>query len=56
MTSIIEILNFVIIIQNIEIIDIFVKILNDCIIDQLKTRFAIINAEKCRIYLRHLLT
>ena len=37
-------------------IDIFVKTLNDRIIDQLKTRFAMINAEKRRIHLRHLLT
>ena len=37
-------------------IDTFVKILNDRIIDQLKTKFAIIDAEKRRIYLRHFLT
>ena len=51
-----EIQNFVTIFQNIEIIDTFVKTLNDRIIDQLKTRFAIINVEKRRVYLRHLLT
>ena len=56
MTSIIEIQIFVTILQNIEMIDTFVETLNDRIIDQLKTRFAIINAEKRRIHLRHLLT
>ena len=30
--------------------------MNNRIIDQLKTKFAIINAKKRRIYLRHLLT
>ena len=56
MTLIIEIQNFVILSQNIEMIDTFVKILNDRIIDQLKTKFAIINSEKRRIHLRYLLT
>ena len=56
MTSIIEIQNFVAILQNIEMIDTFVRILNNRIIDQLKINFAIINAQKRRIYLRHLLT
>ena len=37
-------------------IDIFVKILNYRIIDQLKIKFAAIDAEKRRIHLRHLLT
>ena len=37
-------------------IDISVETLNNRIIDQLKTEFAIINAEKRRIYLWHLLT
>ena len=56
MTSIIKIQNFVVILQNIEIINTSVEILNNRIIDQLKTKFAIINAEKRRIHLRHLLT
>ena len=56
MTSIIKFQDFVTMFQNIEIINTFVEILNNCIIDQLKTKFAIINAEKRRIYLRHLLT
>ena len=50
-TSIIEIQNFVVILQNIEMVDTFVKILNNRIIDQLKTKFAIINAKKRRIHL-----
>ena len=37
-------------------IDTFVKILNNRIIDKLKTKFAAIDVEKQRIYLRHLLT
>ena len=36
-------------------IDTFVKILNDRVIDQLKTKLAIIDAEKRRTHLRHLL-
>ena len=56
MTSIIEIQDFVVISQNIEMIDTFVEALNARIIDQLKIRFAIIIVEKCRIHLRHLLT
>ena len=56
MTSIIEIQDFVVISQNMKIIDTFVKNLNDRIIDQLKTKFAIINVKKRRIYLQHLLT
>ena len=44
------------ILQNIKVIDRFVRILNDHIIDQLKVKFAIIKVEKRRIYLRHLLT
>ena len=55
MTSIIEIQDFVIISQNIEMIDTFVKILNNRIIDPSKTKFEIINAKKRRIHLRHLL-
>ena len=34
-------------------IDTFIKILNNRIIDQLKTKFAIIDVEKRRIHLRH---
>ena len=56
MTSIIEIQDFVIIFQNIELIDTFVKTLNKLIIDQLETKIAIINVEKRRTHLRHLLT
>ena len=37
-------------------IDTFVKILNNRIIDELKTKFAVINAKKRRIDLRQLLT
>ena len=37
-------------------IDEFVKILNNRIIDQLKIKFAIIEIEKRRIHLRHFLT
>ena len=55
-TSIIEVKDFVVILKNVEMIDTFVKFLNDRIIDQLETKFAIINAKKRRIYLRHLLT
>ena len=44
MTSIIEIQNFVIIFQNIEIIDTSIEILNDRIMDQLKIK---IRNDKC---------
>ena len=54
--SITETQDFAVIFENIEIIDTFVKILNNRIIDRLKTRFVIINVKKRRIYLRHLLT
>ena len=54
MTSIIGIQSFAAISQNIEMIDTFVKTLNDR--DQLKTKFAIIIAKKRRIHLRHVLT
>ena len=37
-------------------INTFVEILNNRIINQLKTKFAIINAKTRRIHLRHLLT
>ena len=56
MTSITKIQKFVIIFQNIEIIDTFVEILKNRIIDQLETKFAIIDVEKRRIHFRHLLT
>ena len=55
-TSNTKIQYFVIIFQNIEMIDTFVKTLNDLIIDQLKPKFVTIDVEKRRIYLRHLLT
>ena len=54
--TITKIQDFVIIFQNIEMINIFIEILKDRITDQLKTKFAIIDAEKRRIHLRHLLT
>ena len=56
MTSITKIQKFVVIFQNIEIIDTFIKTLNDRIVNQLKTEFVIINAKKRRIYLQHKLT
>ena len=37
-------------------INAFVKTLNNRIIDQLKTKFAIIDLKKRRIHLRHLIT
>ena len=37
-------------------IDTFIEIFNNRIIDQLKAKFAMINDEKRRIHLRHLLT
>ena len=56
MTLITGIHDFVIIFQNIEMIDTFVKTLNNRIINQLKTKFAIIDVEKRRVYLQQLLT
>ena len=56
LTSITIIQSFVTIFQNIEIFDIFIKILNDRIIDQLKTKFAMIKTEKRRTHLEHFLT
>ena len=55
-TSITKIQHLITIFQNIKMSDPFVKFLNNCIIDQLKTKLAIIDVEKAQIYLRHLLT
>ena len=56
MISITKTQNFLIIFHNSQITNTFVKPLNNRIMDQLKTKFAIIDVEKRRIYLRHLLT
>ena len=56
LTSITELQSFAIIFQNIEMTDTSIKLLNNRIIDQLKTKFEIIDVEKPRTYLRPLLT
>ena len=56
MTSTTEIQNFVAIFQNIEIINTFIKILDNRTANQLKAKFVIIDVEKRQIHLRHKLT